>query len=89
MFKTLTIAVAAIGFAAVVAAPTFAASASMAKAATNYHTDKRHHRPGYAGPAPTDNQQLSGAWFVPGRGIVGESCDLPTSACPNEERISN
>ena len=27
--------------------------------------------------------------FVPGRGIIGESCDLPTSSCPNDERISN
>lgn len=24
--------------------------------------------------------------FVPGVGILGESCDLPTSACPNEYR---
>jgi hypothetical protein len=24
--------------------------------------------------------------FVPGKGIVGEACNLPTSACPNEMR---
>jgi hypothetical protein len=29
------------------------------------------------------------AHFVPGRGIEGESCDLPTSACPNDIRIAN
>jgi hypothetical protein len=43
-------------------------------------------QPGYAGQmyaaAPI-------AHFVPGRGVVGESCDLPTSACSNDERISN
>ena len=27
-----------------------------------------------------------GYTFVPGVGILGESCDLPTSACPNEYR---
>jgi hypothetical protein len=27
--------------------------------------------------------------FVPGRGIVGEPCGLPTSACPNDEHITN
>jgi hypothetical protein len=27
--------------------------------------------------------------FVPGRGIEGESCDLPPSACPNDVRIAN
>ena len=39
-------------------------------------------RPGYDGPvysAPSE--------FLPGRGIVDESCDLPSSACSNEERI--
>jgi hypothetical protein len=44
-----------------------------------------HHQPqpGYAGPASA----LHEPWeFVPGRGIVDESCDLPTSACPNEMR---
>jgi len=24
--------------------------------------------------------------FVPGRGILGEDCDMPTSTCPNEVR---
>jgi hypothetical protein len=33
--------------------------------------------PGYAGP---------GYIFVPGKGILGESCNMPTSTCPNELR---
>jgi len=39
-----------------------------------------HHSPGrwvYFGPSYT---------FVPGRGIVDEACNLPTSACPNTQR---
>lgn len=28
----------------------------------------------------------SGYVFIPGVGILGESCDLPTSACPNAYR---
>jgi hypothetical protein len=41
---------------------------------------------GYAGPVYSSAPV---AHFVPGRGIVGESCDLPTSACPNDERTAN
>ena len=33
--------------------------------------------PGYAGP---------GYVFVPGEGILGEDCNMPTSTCPNEVR---
>jgi hypothetical protein len=29
---------------------------------------------------------MPGYVFVPGAGIVGEACDLPSSACPNEYR---
>lgn len=42
-----------------------------------------HHSPGrwvYFGPGYT---------FVPGRGIVDEACNLPTSACPNSQRNGN
>jgi hypothetical protein len=28
------------------------------------------------------------AYFVPGRGIVNESCELPTSACSNDQRVT-
>jgi hypothetical protein len=28
------------------------------------------------------------AFFVPGRGIVNEPCQMPTSACSNDERVT-
>jgi hypothetical protein len=31
-------------------------------------------------------RETPGVVFVPGRGILGESCDLPTSTCSNEYR---
>jgi hypothetical protein len=58
----------------------------------------RGHRsatPGYAGPmpavVPAEAATYAGSetYFVPGRGIVGESCDLPTSSCPNDMRTAN
>jgi hypothetical protein len=49
----------------------------------------RHFHAGYAGPMYSSTPSVGSGEFVPGRGIVGESCDLPTSACPNDERISN
>ena len=31
-----------------------------------------------------------GPWeFVPERGIMGESCNMPSSACSNDERIND
>jgi len=46
----------------------------------------RHLTPqvGYAGGAhgPSD----FGYVFVPGHGILGEDCNMPTSTCPNELR---
>jgi FtsP/CotA-like multicopper oxidase with cupredoxin domain len=42
-------------------------------------------QPGYAGPV-SSSASSTGWQFVPGRGIVGESCDLPTSACSNDNR---
>jgi hypothetical protein len=35
---------------------------------------------------PANAIQMPGYTFVPGVGILGESCDLPTSACPNQYR---
>ena len=35
---------------------------------------------------PLNAIRMPGYTFVPGVGILGESCDLPTSACPNEYR---
>ena len=57
----------------------------------------RHHAggrrlaaPGYAGPVPAAATYAGPQpYFVPGRGIVGASCDLPSSGCPNDMRIAN
>jgi hypothetical protein len=55
------------------------------------HANYRHRdfHAGYAGPMCSSTPSVASGEFVPGRGIVGESCDLPTSTCPNDERISN
>lgn len=56
---------------------------------------RRLATPGYAGPVAAFVPAMAASYagpqphFVPGRGIVGESCDLPTSSCPNDMRISN
>jgi hypothetical protein len=42
-----------------------------------------HPHPGYAGPTSASHEPWE---FVPGRGIVDDACDLPTSACPNDAR---
>jgi hypothetical protein len=41
------------------------------------YASPRFGRFGYAAP---------GYVFVPGRGILGEDCNMPTSTCPNEMR---
>jgi hypothetical protein len=35
---------------------------------------------------PPNAIRMPGYIFVPGVGILGESCDLPTSACSNRYR---
>ena len=52
----------------------------------NYQYD--HFRAGYAGPAYSSTSSVTPWQFVPGRGIIGESCELPTSACSNDERVT-
>jgi hypothetical protein len=46
--------------------------------------------PGSIGHASTnssfDFQQPAMHIFVPGKGMLGQPCNLPTSACPNEMR---
>jgi hypothetical protein len=37
-------------------------------------------------PIPPNAIVGPGYTFIPGRGIVGESCDMPTSTCSNEYR---
>jgi hypothetical protein len=41
---------------------------------------------GFLSHVPPNAISMPGYIFVPGVGILGESCDLPTSACPNEYR---
>jgi hypothetical protein len=41
---------------------------------------------GFLGQLPANAIRGPGYTFVPGVGILGESCDLPTSACTNEYR---
>jgi hypothetical protein len=43
---------------------------------------------GYDGPVYSSPSSVGSWGFVPGRGIVGESCELPTSACSNDERVT-
>ena len=41
---------------------------------------------GFLSHVPANAIRMPGYTFVPGVGILGASCDLPTSACPNEYR---
>jgi hypothetical protein len=65
----------------------FAATGGVQARYANYR--HRDFHAAYAGPMYSSTPSVESGEFVPGRGIVGESCDLPTSACPNDERISN
>jgi hypothetical protein len=47
--------------------------------------DAAHHA-GYAGAHASPNFFAPGYVFVPGHGILGEDCNMPTSTCPNELR---
>jgi len=40
----------------------------------------------YASPGASPGVAGPGYIFVPGKGILGESCNLPTSTCPNDLR---
>jgi hypothetical protein len=55
--------------------------------------DRWHHRPHFARGAGLPrydynhpDESAPGYVFVPGKGILNESCDLPTSTCSNEYR---
>jgi hypothetical protein len=43
-------------------------------------------RAGHAAPLPSAAYLGPGYVFVPGHGILGEDCNMPTSTCPNELR---
>jgi hypothetical protein len=55
------------------------------------HSAPRHHRRLVAHPVLSKVSVFRGPGyvFVPGKGIIGEACNLPTSACPNEMRDVN
>jgi hypothetical protein len=56
-------------------------------AATNHEARRGvAHHAGYAAMTPAPSNFGSGYVFVPGRGILGEDCNMPTSTCPNEVR---
>jgi hypothetical protein len=44
---------------------------------------------GYWAPPVVAVRRYPGYLYVPRRGIVDEACNLPTSACPNEQRDVN
>jgi hypothetical protein len=52
------------------------------------HAPALPHGPeyGFLKHIPPNAIRMPGYIFVPGVGILGESCDLPTSACPNRYR---
>ena len=56
---------------------------------TVYRDPRFRRGVGWAGQyryLPPNAVRMPGYVFVPGVGILGESCDLPTSSCPNEYR---
>jgi hypothetical protein len=63
--------------------------ASMGAAhARSINYEHHHFHPGYAGQVSSQAPSVLPLEFVPGRGIVGESCELPSSACSNDERVT-
>jgi hypothetical protein len=44
---------------------------------------------GYWGPPVVATRRYPGYLYATRRGIVDEACNLPTSACPNEQRDVN
>lgn len=53
------------------------------------HHPRRWTRYGFApvyNTVPPGAIVMPGYVYMPGRGILDESCNLPTSACPNSER---
>jgi hypothetical protein len=48
----------------------------------------RHFHPGYASQTYSRAPSAVPWEFVPGRDIMGESCELPSSACSNDARIT-
>jgi len=65
-----------------------------AHAAHRAHATHREFVRGFGGSGPVHSAvpqivttgRGSGYFYRPGKGIVDEACNLPTSACPNEQR---
>jgi hypothetical protein len=79
MSKVLTTvpAVVALGLAAIRPAD--------ARAINSQH---HHFRPGYTGQVYSLAKSALPWEFLPGRGIVGASYELPSSACSDDERVT-
>jgi hypothetical protein len=88
-----SVSVIALGVAGLVAMT----SGAMAGDAARIHQSARHaehavlHRPHLAHRDLLRGAHGAGAYgagyiYAPGRGIVDEACNLPTSACPNDQR---
>jgi hypothetical protein len=98
MKRYLGVVAAAAMFAGTLALATDALAAGHGGGLGSGHSTHRWHR--FAHPAtmpygpeygflahvPSNAIRMPGYTFVPGVGILGESCDLPTSACSNEYR---
>jgi hypothetical protein len=69
-----------LGFAATGVVPALAHTQMSPRATVHRHVA---YQLGYANPTGQNPQ------FVNGRGIDGASCDLPSSGCSNDERITN
>jgi len=79
MSKVLTTAM------AIVTLGLAAMSTAQARAINYQH---HHFHPGYASQVYSHAPSVLPWEFVPGRGIVNESCELASSACSNDERVT-
>jgi hypothetical protein len=94
---TLATVILSLGFAATGAPSAFAhgRTQTVPRAAVHRHVGHGPAHPGYASPAysvvPVRAWTYTKPYFrfVPRQSIPDESCDLPSSACSNDERIND
>jgi hypothetical protein len=87
---TFAIVILSLGFAATSAAPALADVGPRQispRATAHRHVAYQLARRGYAGELAS--HAVAKLQFAPGRGIDGASCALPSSGCPDDERITN
>jgi hypothetical protein len=85
---TFAIVILSLGFAATSAAPALADAGPRQispRATVHRHVAYQLARRGYAGEPASH----AVAWTTGPRGIDGASCALPSSGCPDNERITN